>query len=105
MALRHKRRFLETSMNTPTLDEGAEWEFPDKTFDIESRYYEAECNQKLGAAVNCLPLPLRSVIEIYLERDTSLREIADVAGLSLPAVKSRLLRAKRMLRASLANEL
>ncbi len=105
MALRRKGRLLETSINTPTPNEGTEWEFPDKTLDIESRYYKAECNQRLGAAVHCLPLPLRSVMEIYLERDTSLREIADVAGLSLPAVKSRLLRARRMLRASLANKL
>jgi RNA polymerase sigma-70 factor (ECF subfamily) len=45
---------------------------------------------------------LRSVVEIHQSNDRSVKEIADLAGISVAATKSRLLRARKILRRTLA---
>jgi RNA polymerase sigma-70 factor, ECF subfamily len=44
---------------------------------------------------------LRNVVEIYQTNDRSLKETADLAGISVAATKSRLMRARRILRKTL----
>jgi RNA polymerase sigma-70 factor (ECF subfamily) len=41
------------------------------------------------------------VVEIHQSNDGSIKEIADLAGISLAATKSRLLRARKILRKAL----
>jgi DNA-directed RNA polymerase specialized sigma24 family protein len=44
---------------------------------------------------------LRNVVEIHQSNDRSIKEIADLAGISVAATKSRLLRARKILRVAL----
>ena len=55
----------------------------------------------LERAIDRLRPPLRNVIEIQRSHCISVREIAEVAGISVAATKSRLLRARTALRRSL----
>jgi RNA polymerase sigma-70 factor, ECF subfamily len=41
---------------------------------------------------------LRNVVEMYQASDRSLKEVAELAGISVTATKSRLLRARKTLR-------
>jgi RNA polymerase sigma-70 factor (ECF subfamily) len=56
---------------------------------------------RLERAVSGLPQTLRSVIELRQVDGRSLKEIARSIGISVPAAKSRLSRAKAKLRRSM----
>jgi RNA polymerase sigma factor (sigma-70 family) len=58
---------------------------------------ENEC----ARAIRCLSPTLRVVVQIRYEKDASVAQIAEMLGISEPAVKSRLLRAKSKIRAHL----
>jgi RNA polymerase sigma-70 factor (ECF subfamily) len=67
----------------------------------ELRYVQCERQEKLGWAIPRLRPCFRSVVELYHIEDRSTAEIADELNISIPAVKSRLLRAKSALRRSM----
>ena len=66
--------------------------------DPEARYSREELGQILGSAIESLEPPYRSVFVLRDIDELSTEETADALGLSVPAVKSRLLRARLQLR-------
>jgi RNA polymerase sigma factor (sigma-70 family) len=102
MILRKKRSHPETSMDWS--DDGEtwqQWEVGDKRANIEERYAKEEAEKDLHRAIHRLRPALRTIIEIQQSHDGSVKEIAGVAGISVAAAKSRLLRARTVLRRSL----
>ena len=101
MTLRRKRAHPETSME---MTDGETWqprEFADQTKNAEEIYARNEGAERLRRAI-CRLLPsLRNVVEIHQSNNSSIKEIAKIAGLSVAATKSRLLRARAALRRDL----
>jgi RNA polymerase sigma factor (sigma-70 family) len=104
MILRKKRANSEISIDS-YIDDGTlqHWEIPDQTIDIELHYVRYERENHLRRAIHRLKPALRDVVEIQQLHDGSIKEIAQVAGISVAATKSRLLRARVALRGSLNN--
>jgi RNA polymerase sigma-70 factor, ECF subfamily len=103
MILRKKRGCLEISIDG-TDDPGGKyerWEARSLTEDPESRLAREEREELLRDAILRLPPVCREVLELRQAREYSTREIARALGISVPAVKSRLSRAKLTLRAAL----
>ena len=69
--------------------------------DPEQRYTQEELREILGSAVDSLAPPYRSVFVLRDVEDLSTEETAEALNLSVPAVKSRLLRARLQLREKL----
>ena len=69
--------------------------------DPEQRYSREELGGILDTAVDSLEPPYRSVFVLRDIEELSTEETADALGLSIPAVKSRLLRARLQLREKL----
>jgi RNA polymerase sigma-70 factor (ECF subfamily) len=69
--------------------------------DPEERFSREELGQILDGAVQSLEPPYRSVFVLRDIEDLSTEETAEALGLSVPAVKSRLLRARLQLREKL----
>ena len=69
--------------------------------DPESRLARKEREELLNDAILRLPQVLREVVELRQARGYSTREIAQALRISVPAVKSRLSRARSALRAAL----
>jgi len=67
----------------------------------EQRFSRAEFGQILDEAIQGLEPPYRSVFVLRDIDELSTEDTADVLGLSIPAVKSRLLRARLQLREKL----
>jgi RNA polymerase sigma factor (sigma-70 family) len=68
--------------------------------DPENHYIRKEKRAMLNQAIVRLSPSCRDVIRLQKTRELSLQEIADSLGITLPAVKSRLARARYALRAS-----
>jgi RNA polymerase sigma-70 factor (ECF subfamily) len=103
MTLRSKRAHPETSME---IMDGESWqhcEIRDQAKDVEDFYEEQERAECLRRAICRLQPTLRSVIEIHQLNDRSVKEIAELAGISVAATKSRLLRARIILRRTLGS--
>ena len=101
MTLRRKRAHPETSME---ITDGEIWqprEIADQTKNAEELYAMNERTERLRRAICRLPPSLRNVVEIHQSNDSSIKEIAKIAGLSVAATKSRLLRARAALRRDL----
>jgi RNA polymerase sigma factor (sigma-70 family) len=102
MILRKKRAHPETSMDWSADGETwQQWEVADKSANIEEHYARKEAERRLKRAIHRLRPALRTIIEIQQAHDSSLQEISEVAGISVAATKSRLLRARTVLRRSL----
>jgi RNA polymerase sigma-70 factor, ECF subfamily len=69
--------------------------------DPETRLARKEREELLNGAILRLPHSLRAVVELRQARGYSTREIAQALGISVPAVKSRLSRARLALRTAL----
>ncbi len=67
----------------------------------EDRYEQAELGQILSSTIAELEPPFRIVFQLRDIEELSTEETADALGLSIPAVKSRLLRARLKLRQKL----
>jgi RNA polymerase sigma factor (sigma-70 family) len=101
MVLRRKRSRPETSMDWSGDGETwQQWEVPDTSLNLEDLYLKKEAELRLKKAIERLRPTLRSVIEIQRLHDGTNKEIADAAGISVAALKSRLLRARARLRSS-----
>ena len=101
MTLRRKRAHPETSMEITDGETWQNWEIADQTKDVEEVYVRHERIELLRRAIGRLQPSLRNVVEIHQSNDSSVKEIAELAGLSVAATKSRLLRARRALRKDL----
>jgi RNA polymerase sigma-70 factor (ECF subfamily) len=102
MILRKRRAHPETSIDGSADEEKwRPWEISDRHANIEEHYLKEESEQRLEHAIQGLRPALRSIVEIQQVHDGSIKEIAEIAGISVAATKSRLLRAKITLRRSL----
>jgi RNA polymerase sigma-70 factor (ECF subfamily) len=102
MALRRKRSRPEASME---FNDGETWQtrdIADKTKDVEEQYVTRESVKRLKRAICRLNPQLRAVVEIQQSKDVQVKEVAELAGISISATKSRLLRARTILRRALA---
>jgi RNA polymerase sigma-70 factor (ECF subfamily) len=97
MILRKKRRTCETSLDFMDRDESTkrQWDVADIAASPEELCLLNDMRRTMDRAICRLPLPLRVVAEMRLVKDLSVREIAAILNISIPATKSRLLRAKR----------
>ena len=106
MVLRRKRSHPETSMNwSEDRETWEQREVPDNRSNIEDRYLKKEAELRLKEAIASLRPPLRFVMEIQQLHYGTNKEIADAAGISVAALKSRLLRARALLRSSLQSSM
>jgi RNA polymerase sigma factor (sigma-70 family) len=103
MILRKKRNCCEISIDGGDGGMGnfATWEPRCPLDDPESHYVRGETHKLLRKAIHQLPPVYREVIQLRQAKEHSVREIAQSLGITVPAVKSRLSRAKRELRTSL----
>jgi len=102
MMLRRRRTSRETCMEVMDGDIWRNLEFEDQSKSVEQQYLAHENVRRLRQAIGRLRPVLRTVVEIHQLDDRPVKEIAHLAGLSLSATKSRLLRAKSMLRRNLS---
>jgi RNA polymerase sigma-70 factor (ECF subfamily) len=90
-----RREFLREEFHEPPAD------FDDSPDELLIRREQEAEFMKL---VNTLPLPQRSVLLLHFVEDFSLDQIAEIVGLPIGTVKSRLFYAKRALRQTLEKE-
>jgi RNA polymerase sigma factor (sigma-70 family) len=69
--------------------------------DAEAEYLRLERVRRLKQAIDQLHPRLRGVVELRVNQDHPLKDISARAGISLPAVKARLIRARGVLRQSM----
>ncbi len=103
MILRKKRVRPEAPMDlTAEVESWRHWQISGHATDPEKHYAVCERSRHLRRAIGQLPTPLRSVIEQGQMKGHSLKQIADHMGISVPATKSRLARARVALRKSMS---
>jgi RNA polymerase sigma factor (sigma-70 family) len=97
-------------MTMASLDDPADcdrWgpmEVPEPSNGPEENLLEKEMKSQMDRAVKGLPKSLRAVVEARQSPDTTIREIAMMVGISTTAAKSRLSRARHMLRKAVRPE-
>ncbi len=103
MILRKKRIWNEIPIDGGDGAAGnfATWEPRSGMDDPESRYVRGERHKLFRKAVHQLPPRLREVIQLQQTKEHSTREIAQSLGITVPAVKSRMARARSALRTSM----
>jgi RNA polymerase sigma-70 factor, ECF subfamily len=102
MILRKRRIRLETSMDATAEGETWQtWQIADHSADPEKYYVSHERSVHLKKAICRLPNALRLVVERGQMEGHSMKQIARNMGISVPATKSRLARAKVALRKSM----
>jgi RNA polymerase sigma factor (sigma-70 family) len=103
LMLLRKRRAVEISIDTPVIDgeTWSGWEIADIRKTPEEAYAQREVEQHLRFAIRRLRPALRKVVHLRRSEDYSTSEIAAALGISQAAAKSRLMRAKTALRASM----
>jgi RNA polymerase sigma-70 factor, ECF subfamily len=99
--LRRKRARPEISIEVREGETLQRWEILDQSKNIEELYARHERIELLRDAISRLHPTLRNIVEIYQTNDRSLKETADIAGISVAATKSRLMWARRILRKTL----
>ena len=102
--MRRRRTRRESSLDDP-IDPGNRKvvEILKPSRNPEERCLETERMRLLRQAIKRLPPKLRTAINIRQSHDGSVNELAMLAGVSLPTMKSRLARARLRLRESLSN--
>jgi RNA polymerase sigma-70 factor, ECF subfamily len=97
--LRKRRGKRELSLDDSVAPDGPRLsEMIEQSHNPEERCLEAETQSLVWQAIQCLPSNLREAIEIRQSWDGSVNEIAMMAGISGPAMRSRLFAARRRLR-------
>jgi RNA polymerase sigma-70 factor, ECF subfamily len=94
---RKSRRESDIELSDP--DEPS-WDIADQTPDPERRVAKAQIILFLRKELNGLSPKMQEVVTSYYGHDYSLQEAADALGISVAAVKSRLLRGRRRLKLS-----
>jgi RNA polymerase sigma-70 factor, ECF subfamily len=103
MILRKRRVRPEVSIDEP-IDESErplQWEIADRRPNPEQSCIQRENRRHLQSAISKLPSVYRRVFELRLRADGSMKEIAEEAGITIAATKSRLLRARKALHRSI----
>jgi RNA polymerase sigma-70 factor (ECF subfamily) len=103
MKLRDERACKEISADA-SYGEDKDWrplEFVDRSPSPEDRYAQCEDAACLQSAISNLPRIYRDPIESHYASDRSMKEIADMNGISVAATKARLFHARRVLRSQL----
>lgn len=106
MMLRSRRSHPEVSVYIQ--EEGDTWrhlDVPDNAPDPEELFFRNERELHVRRAVKKLPRRLRVAVEIRHLQDMPVKDVASIAGISLPAAKSRLLRGRAALEKSIGNSL
>jgi RNA polymerase sigma-70 factor, ECF subfamily len=96
-----KRKSRRESDIEPCSPDEAAWDIADQAPDPERRLAKEQIILILGKELHGLSPKMQEVVTSYYGNDYSLQEAADALGLSVAAVKSRLLRGRRILRSSL----
>jgi RNA polymerase sigma factor (sigma-70 family) len=105
MLLRKRRNHPEILIESSDSDLPVSiMDFPDCSESAESRYFHAERLHQLRRAIQQLPPELRKVVELQNSDELPLKEIAHRTGVSVVAVKSRLVRARNKLREMTSQE-
>jgi RNA polymerase sigma-70 factor (ECF subfamily) len=94
---RKTRREADMELNGT---EGSTWDVADHAPDPERCVAKGQIILFLRKKLHALPPKMQEVMTSYYGNDYSLQEAADALGISVAAVKSRLLRARRSLRSS-----
>jgi RNA polymerase sigma factor (sigma-70 family) len=104
MILRKKRIRLETSIDATSEGETWQtWQIADHAPNPEQHFAGSERALHLERAICRLPNALRAVVERGQMQGHSMKQIARTMGISIPATKSRLARAKVALRKSMVS--
>lgn len=103
MRLRHRRvvEAAEEEIKGPEFNErGSFVEYPQTDWSrrADDKILDAELGQAIQQATDTLPAGYREVFLLKDTEDLSYEEIAEIMGISVPAVKSRLHRARLALR-------
>ena len=107
MVLRKRKVFAVISSDRNE-DDPTSWDafdVPDRSPNPEQVYSKRQSLECLSNAVEQLPSSLRGVIERVYDGECSVQETADAMGISIAATKSRLVRARHMLRLALEEQL
>src|SRR5512142_3295959 len=104
MKLRKRRpeRFVSLDEDVKTEEDSMPREVADWSPNPEQQYSQAELRDILGKTIQGLPPSFRTVFVLRDVEGLSTEETAEALGLSIPAVKSRLLRARLQLRERLS---
>jgi len=104
--MRRRRTQRESSLDDPVdPDNRRAIEMVEPSRNPEERCLETERLRLVRQAIKRLPSKLRTAIEIRQSQDGSMSELAMLAGVSVPTMTSRLLRARRRLREPLSKVL
>ena len=102
MLLRRRKTLRKNTCDVVAEDgETLVMEWRDTALDPEQRYMMYQTSQKVNHAVRRLSPQLRNLLEMYYKRELRLKDVAKIVGVSEGAAKSRILRARHMLRRSL----
>jgi RNA polymerase sigma-70 factor (ECF subfamily) len=98
--LRKKRGVREISMDEPSNTEETrpQLELPDRTPDPEENYHRRERREIVDAAVGRLRPRSRKVVEVHQLGEFSMKETAQILGISMAAAKARMFHARAALR-------
>jgi RNA polymerase sigma factor (sigma-70 family) len=104
--IRRRRTKKECSLDDPVdSDNCGVKEMSEPSRNPEERCLETERIRLVRQAIKRLPAKLRTAIEIRQAQDGSVSDLAVLAGVSLPTMKSRLVRARLRLREPLSKAL
>jgi RNA polymerase sigma-70 factor (ECF subfamily) len=102
MLLRRRKTLRKNTCDVVAEDgETLVMEWRDPAPDPEQRYILFQTSQKVSHAVRGLSPKLRNLLEMYYKSELRLKDAAKILGISEATTKSRILRARRMLRRSL----
>jgi RNA polymerase sigma-70 factor (ECF subfamily) len=101
MTLRKRRTGFEISIDGSDDHGHEQWDIKANTEDPESHFVRREREELLKGAILGLSPLCREVVDLWRAKEFSTREIAGALGISVPAVKSRLARARLTLRGAL----
>src|SRR5438876_7254997 len=104
MKLRRRRpeRTVQLDEDVKTEDDSVPREVADWSPNPEQQYSQAELREILDKTIHGLPATFRTVFVLRDVEGLSTEETAEALDLSIPAVKSRLLRARLQLRERLS---
>src|SRR6202453_2097645 len=99
MFLRKRGSKVEIPLVQPNAENGAalSLDFVDSSPNAEYRCLQQQQKEILSAAINELKPGIRRAVELRIIGELSTAEVAGIMGLSVPAVKSRVVRGRRQL--------
>jgi len=101
MALRKRKRVIVDSLDDYVdFHRHGPWQIAEPSNGPEEELLEREKQSQVHEAVSRLPTPLRIVLDAHRFHDRSLKELANINGLTVAATKSRLYRARNAVRDS-----